>query len=218
MTTAEVAGGMGLALGAGVATFFSPCAYALLPGYVSYYVATEEGGDAPLGGALLRGGSASLGVFGVFAVLTGVAVAVGSAVEPYLSALELGVGVVLVVLGGAMLSGRGFSWHVELPERRASVAGFFVFGALYAVAAAGCVAPLFLSVVLQSMTYPTTGTVAVVGTYAATFAVLMVGVTVAAAVGHSFSTERVGGYADRIVKVAGAVLVVAGFVQIYLVL
>lgn len=217
MTTAEVAGGVGLALGAGVATFFSPCAYALLPGYVSYYVATEEGSDAPLGGALVRGTSASLGVFGVFAVLAGVAVAVGSAVEPYLSVLELGVGVLLIVFGGVILTGRGFGWHVQLPERRASIAGFFVFGALYAVAAAGCVAPLFLSVVLQSVTYPTAGTVAVVGTYAATFAVLMVGVTVAAAVGHSFSTQKVGGYADRIQKAAGVVLVVAGVVQIYLV-
>ncbi len=217
MTTAEVAGGVGLALGAGVATFFSPCAYALLPGYVSYYVATEEGSDAPLGGALVRGTSASLGVFGVFAVLAGVAVAVGSAVEPYLSVLELGVGVLLIVFGGVILTGRGFGWHVQLPERRASIAGFFVFGALYAVAAAGCVAPLFLSVILQSVTYPTVGTVAVVGTYAATFAVLMVGVTVAAAVGHSFSTQKVGGYADRIQKAAGVVLVVAGVVQIYLV-
>lgn len=218
MTTAEVAGGVGLALGAGVATFFSPCAYALLPGYVSYYVATEEGSDAPLGGALVRGTSASLGVFGVFAVLAGVAVAVGSAVEPYLSVLELGVGVLLIVFGGVILTGRGFGWHVQLPERRASIAGFFVFGALYAVAAAGCVAPLFLSVILQSVTYPTVGTVAVVGTYAATFAVLMVGVTVAAAVGHSFSTQKVGGYADRIQKAAGVVLVVAGVVQIYLVM
>lgn len=214
--TAESLGGVGLALGAGVATFFSPCAYALLPGYVGYYVATQEGDSAPLGGALLRGGAASFGVFAVFAVLAVLAFYVGQAIEPYLGYLEAGVGVVLVVLGLALVSGRGFGWHVELPQRRSTVAGFVAFGALYAVAAAGCVAPLFVSVVLQSLTYSTVGTVAVVGTYAVTFAILMLGVTVATAVGHGVGTEKVGGYADTVGKAAGVVIVVAGLAQIYL--
>jgi cytochrome c-type biogenesis protein len=35
------------AIGAGTATFFSPCVYALLPGYVSYYVASVDEERAP---------------------------------------------------------------------------------------------------------------------------------------------------------------------------
>ena len=214
--TAEFLGGVSLALSAGVLTFFSPCAYALLPGYVGYYAATQEGEDAPLGGALLRGIAASVGVLLVFVALAGVAVAVGDALEPYLVYLEAGVGVVLVVFGAAVASGRGFGWHVELPQRRAGVAGFVAFGALYAVAAAGCVAPVFLSVVLQSLTYSSFGTVAVIGTYAASFGVLMVGVTVATAVGHGVGVESIGGYGERIKKVAGVVIVAAGAFQVYL--
>ncbi|MGK2230458.1 MAG: cytochrome c-type biogenesis protein, partial [Methanobacteriota archaeon] len=159
---------------------------------------------------------ASLGVLVVFAVLAVVAVGVGNALEPYLVYLEAGVGVVLVVFGVAVVSGRGFGWHVELPRRRATVAGFVGFGALYAVAAAGCVAPVFISVVLQSVTYSPVGTVAVLGTYAASFGVLMVGVTVATAVGHGFGVEKVGGYARKVEKAAGVVIVAAGVLQIYL--
>jgi cytochrome c-type biogenesis protein len=214
--TAGFVGGMSVALGAGVLTFFSPCAYALLPGYVGYYAATQEGNDAPLGGALVRGLAAGLGVLTVFAVLATVAVAVGNALEPYLFYLEAGVGVALVVFGASVVSGRGFGWHVELPRRRASVAGFAAFGALYAVAAAGCVAPVFVSVVLQSVTYSSFGTLAVLGTYAATFGVLMVGLTVATAVGHGVGVERVGGYGDRVKRVAGVVILAAGALQIYL--
>ena len=214
--TAEFLGGVSIALGAGVVTFFSPCAYALLPGYVGYYAATQEGDDTPLGGALLRGVAASVGVLVVFAALAGVAVAVGNALEPYLFYLEASVGVALIVFGAAVVTGRGFGWHVELPQRRASVAGFVAFGALYAVAAAGCVAPFFVSVVLQSLTYSSFGTVAVLGTYAATFGVLMVGVTVATAVGHGVGVEKVGGYAESVKKVAGVVIAAAGALQLYL--
>ena len=39
---AELAGTASFALGAGAATFFSPCAYALLPGYVGYYAAAVD--------------------------------------------------------------------------------------------------------------------------------------------------------------------------------
>ncbi|MFC6769716.1 cytochrome C biogenesis protein, partial [Natrinema soli] len=43
------------ALSTGVATFFSPCAYPLLPGYVGFYVSQTDGERASLGGALSRG-------------------------------------------------------------------------------------------------------------------------------------------------------------------
>jgi len=50
------------ALTAGVATFFSPCAYPLLPGYVGFYVSRTDGDDASLGGATIRGIAAGSGV------------------------------------------------------------------------------------------------------------------------------------------------------------
>ncbi len=206
-----------LAVGAGAATFFSPCAYALLPGYVAYYVA-ETGGErdrAPLVGALFRGGAATAGVLSVFVVLFGVAISLGEAIRDYLPTLEVLVGVTLIALGGAIVLGIDLSVHVELPERRSTVAGFFAFGVLYAVAAAGCVAPLFLSVVIDSITLPVYQSAVALGAYAGTFGALMLGVTVVTAVGHGVGTDIVAKHADRLVRAAGVVIVFAGIGQIY---
>lgn len=206
-----------LAVGAGTATFFSPCAYALLPGYVAYYVA-ETGGErdrAPLIGAVFRGGAATAGVLAVFVVLFAVAISLGEAIRDYLPTLEILVGVTLIALGAAIVAGIDLSVHVELPERRSTVAGFFAFGALYAVAAAGCVAPLFISIVLGSVPRPTHQAVAALGAYAGTFGALMLGVTVVTAVGHGVSTDVIAKHADRLVRAAGVVIVFAGIGQIY---
>ncbi|MFW5929341.1 MAG: cytochrome c biogenesis CcdA family protein [Halobacteriota archaeon] len=207
-----VAAASGLAAGAGVVTFFSPCAYALLPSYVGYYVSSVE--QPGLRGALTRGVAASLGVLTSFAGLSIVAVAVGDALRPYLTAFEYLVGGALVVLGLLVLLDVSADRHFSLPRRRASIPGFFGFGVAYALAAAGCVAPVFLGVVIGAMRFTTPGGVAVLTSYALSFAVLMLGFTVAVAVGQDVGSERLAGYRGVAVRVAGAVLVVAGLLQI----
>ncbi len=214
MTEAALAGGVALAFGAGVATFFSPCSYALLPSYVGFYLASVEEESAPLGGAVLRGVSAAVGVFVAFTVLSVAAFQLAQSLEPYLQMMEYLVGVLLILFGVIVLLAPDLGYSVSLPRRRSSVTGFFVFGAVYAAAAAGCVAPVFLGVVLQSTTYGVAGATVVLGVYAAVFAGLMLGVTVATAVGHGVGFERVQGYRDYAVKLAGALLVAGGVVQL----
>ena len=205
-----------LALGAGVATFFSPCAYALLPGYVGYYVSatTDDPDDVPLTGAVTRGLAASIGVVAVFAVLAAAILLVGRPMETVLWALEPVVGVALVVLGLAVVTGRGPTWHTALPERRTSNAGFALFGAAYAVAAAGCVAPLFLAIVLRALTYPPGSALVVLGAYAAGFGVLMLAATVAIAVGRNAILERLLEHRALLERGAGVALVLAGIGQL----
>lgn len=212
---AAVTATAGLALGAGVATFFSPCAYALLPGYVGYYVsATSDDDVVPLTSAVVRGLAASVGVAVVFVALAALVLAVGRPMAGVLDALEPVVGVALVVLGLAVVTGHGPTWHTALPERRTDTTGFVLFGAAYAVAAAGCVAPLFLAIVLRALTYPAGSAALVVGAYAAGFGALMLAATVAIAVGHTALLERVRDHRDHLETVAGAGLVLAGFGQI----
>ncbi len=214
MTEAALAGGVALAVGAGVATFFSSCSYALLPSYVGFYLASVEEETAPLGGAVLRGASAAVGVFLAFALLSAAAFQIAHSIEPYLQTMEYLVGGLLILLGVVVLAGINVGYSVSLPRRRSSVTGFFAFGAVYAAAAAGCVAPVFLGVVLQSTTYGTAGATVVLGVYAAVFAVLMLGVTVATAVGHGVGFERVKGYQDLAVKLAGVLLIAGGVIQL----
>lgn len=208
-------GSVTFALGAAVATFFAPCAYALLPGYVGFYVASVEGDDPPLGGALVRGTAAAVGVLLTFAVLSVAALAASSAVERTLPVVEPLVGVALVLVGVAVLRSGTLSLHVALPERRASVLGFGAFGAAYALAATACVLPLFLSIVVQTVAMPVADAALVLGTFAATFGTLMLGVTVATAVGRDLSAGLLADHVHRLTRLAGVVLILAGIGQLY---
>jgi cytochrome c-type biogenesis protein len=198
----------------GVASFFAPCAFPLLPGYVGYYVGQADS-ETPLGGALVRGIAASVGIFAVFAALGLVVVSAGRALINYLVFVEPVIGLILVGLGAAMLAGHTPTLHVALPERRASVAGFLVFGAGYAVAATGCMVGVFAAVVLEAATASPLGGAFAVGGYAAGLSAPLVAATVVAAVGHDLGTRALSQYADRIEQVAGALILAAGLLQLY---
>lgn len=203
-----------VAVAAGVTTFFSPCAYALLPGYVGFYVAATETDSPPLIGAVVRGLAAVGGVLITFLALGAVASVVGGTLRSVLPGVELAVGTLMVVLGTVLAAGRSVELTVPLPARRTSVAGFVGFGALYALAAAGCVAPLFLAVVAQSLTLSPVGTATVFLTYAGVFGALLLGTTVATAVGNDLAASTVAPYAKLASRLAGAVVLVAGLGQI----
>ncbi len=115
----------GFALLAGVASFFAPCAFPLLPGYMAYTlslsskktsVVTGEGirppgevapePDAPpFHQALVPGIAAASGILIIYG-LFGVAVAfAGAAARPWLPLLQPGVGVLAIILGIALLLG-----------------------------------------------------------------------------------------------------------------
>lgn len=214
----ETAAATGIAIGAGVATFFSPCAYALLPGYLGFYVGTVDA-DSPsgLGRGIVRGLAAAAGIVAVFGALAVVVAAAGQSLRPYLATLEFGVGVALAALGVVLLSGYDLGWHVPLPARREGLFGFAAFGTVYAVAAAGCAAPLFFAVVVQSLSLSPVGAVTVVGSYAASVATLMVAATVAVAVGHGVGSRRIAEYAALATRLGGGVLIAAGGIQLWLV-
>ena len=204
------------AFAAGLATFFSPCVFALLPGYVGYYVGTVERESAPLSGAFVRGLAASGGALGTFAALSVAAVGATAAVERALPVVEPLVGVLLVGLGVALLWKGTLAPTVALPERRAGVLGFVAFGALYALAATACVLPLFLSVAVTSVGLSTTGTALVLASYAAAFALLMLAATVTVAVGQAAVLGRFAGHATTLTRGAAVVLVLAGLAQLSL--
>jgi len=202
------------AFGVGIAAFFSPCVFALLPGYISYYVATVDGETAPVSGALARGGAASLGAVVTFLALSAVAFAAGGLLERTVPVLEYLVGVLLVVFGVLVLRKGALSFTLPLPARRASVLGFGAFGAMYALAATACVLPLYLAVAVTSFGLPPSGTVLVLGAYAAGFALLMLAATVMTAVGREALFERARGHGGTLTKAAGVVIVLAGIAQL----
>ena len=154
MTGPAIATDLSFAVAAGVATFFSPCAYPLLPGYVGFYVNQTDATEASIAGAGARGVAAAVGVLATFGVLAGATVRVGNATLANVTVFEVLVGGLLVVGGVLVAAGRTPSVSVPLPKRRASVLGFGLFGAGYALAGAGCVAPVFVAGSDRSIAVP----------------------------------------------------------------
>jgi len=208
---ASVAAAAAFAAGTGVATFFAPCAFPLLPGYVGYYVAESDSDTAVVAAA----GAAAVGAVAAIAAVAGLVLAVGRPARAALPVLEPVVGLGLVVFGALVLSGRSPELRVPLPERPASVLGFGAFGAVYAVAAAGCVVPLFAGVVAQALALPAAGTAAVLAVYGGGVAAPLVGVTLLAGAGVD-AWRDLGAHAGRVEALAGAVMVLAGVGQLYL--
>jgi cytochrome c-type biogenesis protein len=159
-------------LSGGIASFFSPCALPMLPAYLSYYVAADtddarssvdpvasNGGQgqytaAPLTQGVTFGGVASFGMLVVFvlaAVVTGV---LGDVLKPIIPVLIPVVGIIVIGLGVAMLADRAnwLSRSVSLPEwKEPSARHFFGFGVLFALAALGCTAPIFIGITLTAL-------------------------------------------------------------------
>ncbi|SDD98454.1 cytochrome c biogenesis CcdA family protein [Natrinema hispanicum] len=203
-------------LSTGIATFFSPCAYPLLPGYVGFYVSQTDGEQASLPGALSRGLFAGLGVLITFTVLLGATFWVGQSTLSSIKWFEVIAGLVLVVLGILIVADRAPSFSVPLPKRRSSVFGFSIFGIGYALASAGCVAPLFISVVTRSLSLTPTNAVILLGTYVGSVVVLMISLTVATGMGLLASAGRLTAYSGLLKRIAGVVMIVAGLGQLYL--
>jgi cytochrome c-type biogenesis protein len=209
------------AFGLGTATFFAPCAFPLLPGYVAFFLG-GDGTDEPASwtGRLRRAVTVSLvtslGFLVVFGTLAAVVFTLGNRVLANVSILELVAGVVLVVLGLGMASGRttGAIAHVPLPERRRGPLGFFAFGVVYAAAAAGCAGSLFVGVASLALTGPASA-LATFGAYAGGMIALLVGVTVLSALGRGALLSRLTANTGLITRVAGGALVIAGLVQLY---
>lgn len=221
-----------LAFSAGVATFFAPCAYPLLPGYVAYFLGGEDepstrDGRLPAAAlSRLRRAAVvalvvSAGFFLVYAVLAGLIAAAGASALPLqqISVLELVVGAALIALGVAMALGRVEmgQLHVALPERRRSVGGYFVFGVVYAAAAAGCAAPVFVGVATFAVSAASPAlAVAMFGAYALGMVLLLFLVTALAALGRGTLLRGLSGRSGLLTRLAGVVIAAAGVVQVYL--
>jgi cytochrome c-type biogenesis protein len=219
---------VGFAFLAGSVTFLAPCAYPLLPGYVSYYLGrTTDCADLPrvaerpatrslLGRALVVGTLVSLGVFGSYGLLAGLVAVFGTRLLGNVAILELVVGGLLVALGTAMAVGIELPTPtIQLPTRRRSGLNYVSFGVLYAAAAAGCTAPVFLAVIVVAFGASGGLGVLTLVAYASGLALPLVGVTVATALGRDALVGRLAGRTELIHRIAGVLLVFAGLVQLY---
>jgi cytochrome c-type biogenesis protein len=133
----------------GVFVMLSPCGYALIPGYISYYL----GSELTVSRALKGGVVSTIGLITVYAAIGLGSTVIGGLIKPYITLLTVFAGVMLIILGALILANvqLPFAYQVISSERK-GLRGFYVYGIAYGLAAAGCTAPLFFSVVLIAFT------------------------------------------------------------------
>jgi len=163
-----------LAMAAGIASFFSPCAFPLLPGYFSFYLNAQDKGknSASLGRTLTLGMAAVFGVV-TFDLLLGGGIALfGSGFASGLSIsgaqgnqtvqiLRGAIGVILVVLGIGQFRGwnlktnfiENFVYRLR-PERegkRSSSLNLYFYGLGYTAAGMGCTGPILAGLMAYTL-------------------------------------------------------------------
>lgn len=209
---------LGLAFAAGLVATVNPCGFAMLPAYLSYFMGLEGAEDdrpnAGVGAALKVGGIVSLGflvVFGTTGLLINAGVRVIIDWIPYVA---LGVGVVMVVLGLAML--RGYQLSIGFLKVQGGTGSrdprsVFSFGVSYALASLSCTLPVFLSVVVGSVT--ATNFISGFLTYIAYgmgMSVLLVAVTLAVAFAQQGVVRHLRSMLRHVQRVSAFFLIVAG--------
>ncbi|MEW5759143.1 MAG: cytochrome c biogenesis protein CcdA [Candidatus Thermoplasmatota archaeon] len=148
-----------LAFLAGISSFFSPCAFPLLPGYITYYLGSEARTGYKRG--FIFGSIAAFGILSVYLVFALIISLFGAAVSPYVSYLGIPVAIILIILGIIMLT----NFVIPIPSFQKpkfietnidklfgeEKGGFFLYGIGYGFASLACQAPIFLAVVLGAI-------------------------------------------------------------------
>lgn len=213
-------GVLGLAFLTGMLATVNPCGFAMLPTYLAYFIGSGPGTGPkrPLLAGLRAGVALSAG-FAVVFVTVGLLVAVG--LRSIASALPWAVvvmGAVIVIAGLGML----FGW--QLPGTRlnlnrflktdgtgSGLKGVFGYGVAYAVAALSCSLALLLAVVAQAVsTGSLLGLLAVFAAYALGSSVVLILLSLGAAVARDALARHVRRLLPYINRLGGAALVLAG--------
>lgn len=141
---------LALALGAGMLATVNPCGFAMLPGYLTMVIATNQDttrvtrmGRALTASALMTAGFVA--VFGLFGLLS---LPLRGVLQQYLPIVTVIIGVVMVVVGVLLLAGRQLTLLLPKPARGApstrivSMAGY---GVAFAIASLSCTIGPFLA-------------------------------------------------------------------------
>jgi cytochrome c-type biogenesis protein len=224
-----------VALVTGVLSFFSPCAFPLLPGYMSYCLARKEGIKARKGatGTLkgsVRGGIvAALGILAIFTLAGVLVAAAGSTIVAYVAYLTPVIAVIIAIMGFLMLVDRT-SWADRLfgnvttrvqnklnalsgrkASRTGGNRGLFLYGAGYGIASMGCQAPVFVAIIVAGFA---AGGVAealmVFVLFGIGMGAMMVMVTVLVGMAKGIAIQKMTSAMPYIKRVSGLILLVAG--------
>lgn len=212
--------GLTFALLAGAVAAFNPCGFALLPAYLGLLVSGGPGEGAPARtlAAVQRAARFAAGmtvgfvaVFGLFgAVVTSLAVSV----QRYLPVVTVVIGVLLVALGGWLLTGRALAIPGLAGRGSAPTASWFSqvgYGVSFALASLSCTVAPFLAVTTSSLSSGGAfGVLATFVSYALGMGAVVLALALAAATASTSVIAGMRRAGPVITRFSGLLLVAAG--------
>ena len=205
--------GLAFAFSAGVLSLFSPCSYALLPGYISYYL----GGKFGVVRALTGGLACTLGLITVFAAIGGLASSLGELVPQIIPLLDVAAGIILIAMGlGSLLDLKVPFISLNIgPSKRKGFLGLYTYGIVYGLAGVGCSAPIFISVLFYSMSKGLAQGILSFVAYALGMGAPLIVTTILLSQAKDYMIQRINMATEKLRRVSGAILVAVGLYLIY---
>ena len=200
---------------AGIGGFFAPCAFALFPGYVSYYL-SASGDSGSVRRSLGLGVACAAGAT-LFFALIGIAITlVGGAISPYLIAMKPAIALGVVALGVVqVLDVRMPSLALPLgvTAQRGVPIGIavFLYGFGYALASTGCTLPLYVSITVLPLTSGFSGAALLTFlAFASAMAILMLITTLLVGLAKQQLVATFQRWTGWVKRASGVVLILAG--------
>jgi cytochrome c-type biogenesis protein len=226
-----------LAFAAGVASFFSPCSFPMLPGYVGYYLSMEDQKQfgtkkEVIKKALPLGIAAAIGILFVYLFIGALVMIIGSPILPFIPFLAPFVALLIIILGILMLTNIQYysitnkindlanSVISKISYKNRSLAdrvnekevgGTFAYGMGYGLAAAGCTLPIFLLIITGALS--TGGFLSgmfIFFIYGFGMALFMVAVTLLVATSKDTIINKLKMSTHKIKVISGVVMIIAG--------
>jgi cytochrome c-type biogenesis protein len=205
--------GLAFAFTAGVFSIVSPCGYALLPGYISYYL----GEEFSVARAVYGGLACTLGMMTMFSIVGGLASSIGALLPSLIPLFSLLAGFLLIFMGVFTLK------DITLPlisiqakpSRRRGLLGFYLFGVIYGLAGVGCSAPILLSVLFYALSRGFINGILTFITYALGMGVPLLLTSVLLAQAREYLISTISRITPKLHRFSGIILIIVGVYLIY---
>lgn len=205
----------------GMVAAVNPCGFAMLPAYLSFFLGTgDEGDDDPVrsvGRAVVTSLSLAAGFVAVFLTVGSLLNAGVDGIRDLLPWFVIVVGLAMIGIGVAMLTGRDLVVRLPRLQRGGgdrSVTSMALFGASYATASLGCTLPLFLVAVVSRPEGVASGLASVLA-YSLGMTLTVTALTVSMALAHSTVLTGLRRVLPHVERVAGALLVLTGLYTVW---
>jgi cytochrome c-type biogenesis protein len=210
----------------GLVAAVNPCGFVLLPTYLMFFLGADTSEvstglgirRASIRRALTVSSALTAGFMTVFVIVGLVTYNFTSWIQQNARYATIVIAVGLIVLGVAMLSGRGGG--IALPRldvggRDRGVRSMFLFGVAYATASLGCTIGLFLPTLIAVRSGGFIGAIGNVTAYAAGMGLLITALTVSLAVAKIGLLGVLRRGMHRVEKIAGGFVVISGLYLAY---